>query len=104
MFEQLFKAPYTLARHRQSPLAEQRHRYLAHLAELHLALGVQRTIAAYLLHVSDYLHLEERPDDLIGPAEIVAAADRWANRPATAQERPRRARPAADSSSTRPIG
>jgi hypothetical protein len=57
MFEQLFKAPYTLARHRQSPLAEQRHRYLTHCAELRLALGVRRTIADYLLAVTNYLRL-----------------------------------------------
>lgn len=88
MFEQLFKAPYTLARHRQSPLAEQRHRYLTYLAELHLALSVRRTVAEYLLHVTDYLRLGERPDDLIGPAEIATAAERWANRPGNFAEHP----------------
>lgn len=81
MFEQLFKAPYTLARHRQSPLAEQRHRYLTHCAELQLALGVRRSIAAYLLAITNYLRLGDRPDDPITPAEIEAQADRWANRP-----------------------
>lgn len=88
MFEQLFKAPYTLARHRQSPLAEQRHLYLTHLAELHLGLGVRRIIAEYLLHITDYLRLGERLGDRIGPAEIAATAERWANRPGNFAEHP----------------
>ena len=33
MFEQLFKQPHALARHRNGPLAEERRRYLAHCAE-----------------------------------------------------------------------
>lgn len=81
MFEQIAKAPSALTRHRQSPLAEQRHRYLAHCAELNLSLGVQRRIAEYLLVITDYLRLVDRPDDLIGPAEIEIQADRWAQRP-----------------------
>lgn len=81
MFEHLFKAPYTLARHRQSPLAEQRHRYLIHCAEMGLALSVRRTIACYLLVITDYLRLGDRPGDQITQAEIEAQADCWAKRP-----------------------
>lgn len=81
MFEHLFKATYTLARHRQNPLAEQRHRYLVHCAELGMALNVRRTIACYLLVITDYLRLGDRPGDKITLAEIEAQADRWADRP-----------------------
>ncbi len=80
MFEQILKAPYALTRHRQSPLAEQRQRYLEYRAELGMSPGVQRTGAGYLLAVTKYLRLGERPDDLITTAEIEAMADRWANR------------------------
>jgi hypothetical protein len=54
MFEQIFKAPHALARHRQSPLAEQRQRYLEHRAELGMAPSVQRAGAGYLLAVTEY--------------------------------------------------
>jgi integrase/recombinase XerD len=80
MFEQIFKAPHALARHRQSPLAEQRQRYLEHRAELGMAPSVQRAGAGYLLAVTEYLRLGERPNDLITAAEIEAMADRWVNR------------------------
>ncbi len=80
MFEQLYKAPYALARHLESPLAEQRRRYLVHCNELKLAITVQRSIASYLLSITEYLNLGERPDELISPIEIAAQADRWAKR------------------------
>jgi len=80
MFEQICKAPYALARHRQSPLAEQRQRYLEHRAKLGMSPGVQRASAGYLLAITEYLRLAERPDDLITTAEIEIMADRWAKR------------------------
>jgi integrase/recombinase XerD len=80
LFEHIVKAPRALARHCQSPLAEQRHRYLVHCAELGMALGLRRSIAAFLLVITDYLRLGERPDALITPAEIEIQAVRWANR------------------------
>ena len=80
VFEELFKAPYASARHCQTPLAEQRNRYLVHCADLGMALSVRRTIAAYLLAVTKYLRLDERPDDLITSSEIETQADRWAKR------------------------
>jgi integrase/recombinase XerD len=42
---------------------------------------VRRTIADYLLAVTNYLRLGKRPDDLITVAEIEAQANRWAKRP-----------------------
>jgi integrase/recombinase XerD len=81
MFEQFVKDPRILARHRLSPLAEQRHRYLTHCAELGFAHRTLRRIATYLLAITGYLRLGVRPDDLITPAEIEVQATRWAERP-----------------------
>jgi site-specific recombinase XerD len=81
MFEQIIVHPFALARHRNSPLAEQRRRFLVHCAELGMTRNTLENIARYLLVITDSLRLAERPDDLIAPAEIEAQADRWVNRP-----------------------
>jgi site-specific recombinase XerD len=80
MFEDLVKRPYALARHRGSPLAEERHRYLVHCAELGMAHNTMHQIAIYLLTATKVLRLGDRPDDLISPAEIEAAAIHWVKR------------------------
>jgi site-specific recombinase XerD len=80
LFEQIVKDPHALARHCQSPLAEERNRYLVHCAEVGLTLGMRRTIAAYLLVVTNYLRLGDRPGVPITAAEIETQATRWANR------------------------
>jgi site-specific recombinase XerD len=80
MFEYLVKRPYALARHRNSPLAEERRRYLAHCAELGMARNTLHLIAIYLLIITDVLRLGDRPDDLITPAEIEAEAIRRGKR------------------------
>jgi integrase/recombinase XerD len=80
VFEHLLKAPYALSRHRQSPLAEERHRFLIHCEELRFSISVRRSIAAYLIPIAEYLNLRERPDELICSAEIEDQADRWAKR------------------------
>jgi site-specific recombinase XerD len=80
VFEPFVKDPRALERHRNSPLAEERLRYLDHCAELGMAHSTLRTTATYLLTITDYLRLGERPDDLITPKEIEAQASRWANR------------------------
>lgn len=74
MFETLLKRPYALARHRHSPLAEERRRYLVHCAELGMAHNTLHLIAIYLLIITKALRLGDRPDDLISAAEIEAAA------------------------------
>jgi site-specific recombinase XerD len=81
MFEQLIEHPFALARHRNSPLAEQRRGFLVHCAELGMTRKTLRNIARYLLVIIDSLRLADRPDDLITSAEIEAQADRWVNRP-----------------------
>jgi integrase/recombinase XerD len=80
MFEQLFKCPHALARHRHGPLVEERCRYLVHCAERQMSPRTLRDIAIYTLAVAGALHLADRPDELITRAEIEAEADRWANR------------------------
>jgi integrase/recombinase XerD len=81
MFEQLFERSKALARQRSGPLAEERRRYLAHLAGQGMTRNTLRVIACYLLGVARYLCLAERPDVVISSAEIEQAAVRWARRP-----------------------
>jgi integrase/recombinase XerD len=81
MFEQIIEHPYALARHRNSPLAEQRRRFLVHCAGLGMTRNTLENLARYLLVITASLRLAERPDEQITPAEIEAQADRWANRP-----------------------
>jgi site-specific recombinase XerD len=80
MFEDLVHRPYALARHRSSPLAEERHRYLVHCAELGMAHNTLHQIAIYLLIITKALRLGDRTGDLISPAEIEAAAIRRVKR------------------------
>ncbi len=82
MFERLYNRPRALARHSRSPLAEERRRFLAHCAESGMSKTTLGVIAAYLLTITTYLRLADRPpDDLITPAEIETQAERWAKRP-----------------------
>src|SRR4051812_2770768 len=80
MFDQLFRAPYAVARQRDGPLAEERHRYLVHLAARQMAAHTLRNVANYVLAVAKALRLADRPGELIPRAEIEAEADRWAGR------------------------
>jgi site-specific recombinase XerD len=68
------------ARHFNSPLAEARHRFLAHLVERGYAVTSVQTVAPYLLTISKSLRLDKRPGALIGHAEILTHAARWAHR------------------------
>lgn len=90
MFEELIEHPYALERHRNSPLAEQRRRFLIHCAELGMTRRTLRNLARYLLVITASLRLAKRPGDRITPAEIEAQANRWADRP----NRPPTAKPA----------
>jgi integrase/recombinase XerD len=80
MFDQLFQRPRILARHRNGPLADERRRYLAHLAEQQMALLTLQTIASYTLAVAKALCLADRPGEVITKNEIEAEAERWAKR------------------------
>jgi integrase/recombinase XerD len=82
MFEQFFECPHALARHRNGPLAEERHRYLVSCAEQQMSPQTLRCIAVYTLVVARDLRLAGRPDEPISRVEIEAEANRWANRQA----------------------
>jgi hypothetical protein len=62
MFEQLFKCPHALARHRHGPLVEERCRYLTHCAGRQISPRTLRDIAIYTLAVAGALRLVD-----IGP-------------------------------------
>ena len=80
MFDRILKQRCALARHRNGPLAEERRRYLAHLADQQMApLTLQHT-AVITLAVAKALHLADRPDEIITRNEIEVAAERWVNR------------------------
>ena len=73
------------ARHFNSPLAEERHRFLARLVQQgYVRLSVENA-ARYLLTITKSLRLDKRPGVLIGHAEIESHASRWAHR----QNRPK---------------
>ena len=80
MFDRLFQAPHVLVRHRNGPLAKERHRYLTLCAEQQMAALTLRRIAVYTLVVADALRLADRPGELITRDEIEVEAERWANR------------------------
>lgn len=82
MIERLLKRPRALMRHCQSPLAEERRRFLAHCAESGMSSTTLSVIAPYLLTIAKYLRLADRsPDDLVTATEIEVQAERWAKRP-----------------------
>jgi site-specific recombinase XerD len=80
MFHKLFTRSDALQRQRVGPLAEDRGRYLSHLADQGMARSSLRAVAEFLLGVADYLRLNERPGETISYSEIEQQAVRWANR------------------------
>lgn len=81
MFDRFLKDPHALKRQQNGPLAEERLRYLAHCIKQQLSWETLRGTASYILVIAQELRLAERPGELITPAEIEAAADRWVHRP-----------------------
>ena len=86
MFDQLFKQPCALKRHRSAPLAQERASYLAQRAEEGAAPETLVGLARELLVVVHELELVN--NDVITPEAIEIAADRWARQ----QKRRHRAR------------
>jgi integrase/recombinase XerD len=70
MFDQLFSLPAVLARHRNAPLAEDRLRFLGHLAELGLSRRSLLECAPLLLVIVEKLDLANRPGVSISQDEI----------------------------------
>lgn len=79
MFEQLIARPFYLARHRTSPLVEERLAYLDHLAGQGMSRKHLRAVADYLLVVTDRLRLADRPGEAISHVEINQQAVLWAD-------------------------
>jgi site-specific recombinase XerD len=81
MFEQLFGYPKVHARHRAGPLAEERSRYVAHLAEQGVPRFTLRYCCWYLLAAAKGLRLAERPQqEMIPYAEVGRQGVRWMKR------------------------
>jgi integrase/recombinase XerD len=94
MSDELFPHFPPRSRHRNGPLAEDRHRYLVHLAHQGFSRETLRRIACYLLVIAYSLRLDKRSGELISEGEIKVHAARWAHRhpkPPT-QKDPRHAR------------
>ena len=87
MFEQLFQRPYTVVRHQDGPLAEERLRYLRHLAEQGMCRRYLKVVASRLLIIIDYLRLANRPTADIDLTEIEQQASLWAKRLAKGEQR-----------------
>jgi site-specific recombinase XerD len=81
MFDQLMRRGHAIARHRNGPLAEERHRYLVHCAEQQMSRFTSQHAARFTLLVAKVLRLAKRPGEVISRKEIEAEAVRWVNRP-----------------------
>ena len=76
MFEELFEGPIARARQRESPLPDERRRFLSHLQTLGYAHSSLRAIACELIVIAARLDLSgSEPFDA---ARVTAAARRWA--------------------------
>lgn len=78
MFELIFKAPYTVKRHREGPLADERARYLAQLAEGGVSLSGLRHAAFVLLGFA--ARVDFSGNQTISQAQVDGAADDWIRR------------------------
>lgn len=76
MFEELFEGPIARARQRESPLPEERRRFLSHLQALGYAHSSLRAIACELIVIATRLDLSG--SDPLDAAFVEAAARRWA--------------------------
>jgi site-specific recombinase XerD len=78
MFEQLFRKPSAWARHRNAPFAEERERFLRHLADQGWSRRSLSAVAIELKIVVQEIDLLHRPQVTL--EEIKRAANRWARR------------------------
>ena len=76
MFEELFPGPIALARHRTSPLADERRQFLRHLHDLGYARLSLKAVGCELVVITRYLDVSGR--EALEVAVIEAAAQRWA--------------------------
>jgi len=76
----LFSTQELIARHRDSPLVEERLSYLLHRSDEGIARRTLIECAGYLLAITKCLRLSERIGELIGAAEVQRTAADWARR------------------------
>lgn len=76
MFETLFKHPSVLARHRDGPAADERHRFLIHRANEGLSRSTLLRIARDLLVIAKNVDVTK----VIGSQTLVVATGKWARR------------------------
>ena len=79
-FDRLVQSPRALAHHRNGPLADERSRFLAHLADHGFSCSSLQHFAPYLLVIADRLRLADRPGEIISHDEIKRETARWARR------------------------
>ena len=78
MFDQLFKSPSALARHRHAPYAEERARYLRHCAEQGYTRETLLLKARELVWVARRLSIY--PSLRVTPEQLRCVADDWKER------------------------
>ena len=59
MFEQIFKSPSAISRHREGPLAKERANYLTHLAGCGASRSLLRQTEFYMLAAAKRMKLDE---------------------------------------------
>lgn len=80
MFERLFRFPHALQPHLNSPMAEERRRFLCHREQEGYGRNGLRVLAYYLLACVEYLRLADRLGESITRDEVERQAERWAAR------------------------
>lgn len=80
MFDELFVRYHAISRHENSPLLEDRRRYLIHCAEQGMSRETLKEIATFLLPIVDFLALESRAGEEISLDEISGKAELWVKR------------------------
>lgn len=78
MFEEIFKYPAVVARHREAPFSQERERYLAHRAKDGVARATLVGLARELLIVVREMGVEA--EGMVALRTIESAAERWARR------------------------
>ena len=78
MFEQIFKSPSAISRHREGPLAKERANYLTHLAGCGASRSLLRQTEFYMLAAAKRMKLDET--SRLSPEQIAVAARSWAKR------------------------
>lgn len=77
IFEQVYKTPRLIKKHRQAPLCLEREQYLRHLLEQGICRTRLQGVAAYMLHIIRVLDLSELR--MVSLEEIENGASFWAD-------------------------